>query len=96
LITEPCTTIFIDAHKRDTGKQRYLRQKLTSGYTVATALTGYIGYDKASEVAIFCLNTGKTVREAVLELGFLDEKTLSEVLRPERLTAPGTTITKEK
>lgn len=71
-------------------------QKLTSGYTVATALTGYIGYDKASEVAIFCLNTGKTVREAVLELGFLDEKTLSEVLRPERLTAPGTTITKEK
>ena len=71
-------------------------QKLTGGYTVATALTGYIGYDKASEVAIFCLNTGKTVREAVLELGFLDEKTLSEVLRPERLTAPGTTITKEK
>jgi aspartate ammonia-lyase len=71
-------------------------QKLTSGYTVATALTGYIGYDKASGVAIFCLNTGKTVREAVLELGFLDEKILSEVLRPERLTAPGTTITKEK
>ena len=71
-------------------------RELMAGYTVATALTGYIGYDKASEVAIFCLNTGKTVREAVLELGFLDEKTLSEVLRPERLTAPGTTITKEK
>lgn len=71
-------------------------RELMAGYTVATALTGYIGYDKASEVAIFCLNTGKTVREAVLELGFLDEKILSEVLRPERLTAPGTTITKEK
>lgn len=65
-------------------------QKLMDGYTVATALTGYIGYDKASMVAAFCRNTGKTVREAVLKLGLLDEKTLSEVLRPERLTAPQT------
>lgn len=71
-------------------------QKLMDGYTVATALTGYIGYDKASMVSAFCLNTGKTVREAVLELGLLDEKTFLEVLRPERLTAPETRIIKEK
>jgi aspartate ammonia-lyase len=67
-----------------------------NGYTVATALTGYIGYDKASKLTVFCQETGKSVREAVLELGLLDEKTLSEVLMPERLTAPEATIAKER
>ncbi|OCN00746.1 aspartate ammonia-lyase [Clostridium sp. W14A] len=71
-------------------------RKLTDSFAVVTALTGYIGYDKASMVAGFCLNTGKTVREAVLELGLLDEGTLSEILRPERLTAPEMRTSKER
>ena len=72
-----------------------LVEALVTVKKAATALTGYIGYDKASTVVAFCLNTGKTVREAVLELGFLDEEILSELLRPERLMAPGAAITKE-
>jgi aspartate ammonia-lyase len=62
---------------------------LHDSFVLATALTGYLGYDKASEVAAQCRATGKTVRQVVLESGLLDQSTLDEILRPERLTAPG-------
>ena len=65
------------------------RRNLESGYTLAVALTGHIGYDRASEVAAECRRTGRSVREVVLESGLLDEKALDEILRPERLTSPG-------
>lgn len=65
------------------------RRNLESGYTLAVALTGHIGYDRASEVATECRKTGRTVREVVLEKGLLDEKALDTLLRPEKLTAPG-------
>lgn len=63
--------------------------KLNAGYTAATALTGTIGYDKASRVAALCWETGRSVREIVLEQRFMEEKDLDEILRPERLTSPG-------
>jgi aspartate ammonia-lyase len=66
------------------------RENLESGYTLAVALTGQLGYDAASEVAKECRATGKTVREVVLKKGLMGEDTLDALLKPERLTAPGT------
>jgi len=66
-----------------------------ASYGVST-LTGYIGYDRAAEVAYLCRETAKTVREVVSEQHLLDEKTLDEILRSERLTSPGAAKTKEK
>ena len=65
------------------------RRNLESGYTLAVALTGSIGYDRASEVASECRRTGRTVLEVVLEKGLMDKKTLDAMLQPEKLTAPG-------
>jgi aspartate ammonia-lyase len=72
------------------------RQKLEAGFTLATALVGYIGYDRASIVAALCRQTGKTVREVILEQQLLDEPQLDEILKPERLTAPGGAKGKEQ
>lgn len=62
---------------------------LHDSFVLATALTGALGYDKASEVAVRCRATGKTVGQVVLEEGLLDRAALDRLLRPERLTAPG-------
>jgi fumarate hydratase class II len=56
---------------------------------LATALNPAIGYDKASEVAKTALKEGKTVREVVLEKGYLDEEEADEVLDPETMTRRG-------
>jgi aspartate ammonia-lyase len=65
------------------------RRKLDTGFTLATALVGDLGYDKASAVAAWCQKTGRSVREVVLEQQLMEEDRLNEIFRPERLTAPG-------
>lgn len=57
-------------------------------YVLATVLTGYIGYDKAAEVAEICRRTGRSVQQVVLERQWMDENTLDDIFRPERLTSP--------
>lgn len=71
-------------------------EKVNGSFTLVTALTGYIGYDRASEVAALCQKTGRPVREIVLEQHLMDEKTLDEILRPERLTSPSMAKAKGK
>ena len=65
------------------------RRNLEGSYTLVTALVGVLGYDQACKAAVICRETGKTVREVVLEKGWVDEKELEALLRPERMTSPG-------
>lgn len=64
------------------------RKKLDDSFALVTALTEYIGYDRASEVAVLCRQTGRTVRDIVLEKHLLEVETLDEIFQPQRLTAP--------
>jgi fumarate hydratase class II len=56
---------------------------------LATALNPSIGYDRAAEVAKEALKTERTVREVVVEKGYLTEDEADEVLDPERMTHRG-------
>lgn len=56
---------------------------------LVTALNPIIGYKAASRVAKIALDTGRSVREIVLEEGLLDEDWLNLVLSPERMTRAG-------
>jgi aspartate ammonia-lyase len=64
------------------------RENLEASFTLVTALVGAIGYDRATAVAGQCRETGKSVREVVLEQGLMTEAQLNEIFKPERLTAP--------
>lgn len=63
---------------------------IDGSFTLVTALIGHIGYEKAVDVALLCQKSGKTVREIVLEQKLMDEKTLDELFKPQRLTSPTT------
>ena len=52
---------------------------------LVTALAPEIGYDKAAEVAKHAHKTGKSLKEAGLELGYVDEETFERVVRPEKM-----------
>ncbi|MER3467969.1 MAG: aspartate ammonia-lyase, partial [Thermoflexus sp.] len=56
---------------------------------LATALTPYIGYDKAAEVVKKAMAEDKTIREVVLEMGLLPPEKLDEVLDVRRMTEGG-------
>jgi fumarate hydratase class II len=52
-----------------------------SSIGLATALAPHIGYDKASEVAKKAHQEGKSVKQAALELAFLDETVLDSFIQ---------------
>ncbi len=53
---------------------------------LVTALNPHIGYDKAAQVAKQAFSEGKTLREVVLEQGWMDAAQLDEALDPKRMT----------
>ena len=69
--------------------QEYCETQVEQSMALATALNPAIGYDKASEVAKTALTEDKTVREVVLEKGYLDEDEADEVLDPAKMTSRG-------
>jgi len=50
---------------------------------LVTALAPEIGYDNAASIAKHAHKTGKTLKEAGLELGLVDEETFDRVVKPE-------------
>lgn len=52
---------------------------------LVTALAPHIGYDNATTVAKTAHKNGTTLREEAIKLGFVDEKTFDQVVRPEKM-----------
>jgi aspartate ammonia-lyase len=55
---------------------------------IATALTPYIGYEKAAEIAKEAFITGKYVYDLVMERGILGQKQLDTILSPNGMVKP--------
>jgi len=66
------------------------RELLERSTGIVTALVPLIGYDEAASIAKLSLETGRTVRELVLQKGLLDEKSLEEILDPSKMIHPRT------
>ena len=62
-----------------------IRQLMNQSLMLVTALAPEIGYDKAAEIAKHAHKTGKTLKEAGLELGHIDEATFDRVVKPETM-----------
>src|SRR5437660_1215602 len=55
---------------------------------LVTALVPVIGYDKAATIAHYAMEHDQTLKEAALELGFVDEKTFDRVVDPKKMVNP--------
>ncbi len=60
-------------------------ENLARSLMLVTALNPHIGYDKAAKIARHAHQTGRTLREAALELGLLSAEQFDEWVRPERM-----------
>jgi aspartate ammonia-lyase len=65
------------------------RELMDRSTAVATALSPYIGYAATAEIAKASVNTGRPIRELVLERGLMDARQLDEILSAEAMTEPG-------
>jgi fumarate hydratase, class II len=67
----------------------HCEEQVEESMALATALNPHIGYDKAAEAAKTALKEGKTVRQVVVEKGYLSEEEANEVIDPEAMTHRG-------
>lgn len=71
-----------------TANEDRCRELVDASVGVVTALVPHIGYKEASRIAHEALDTGLPVKDIVLRDGIMDEKTLTQILDPHRLTEP--------
>jgi fumarate hydratase, class II len=55
---------------------------------LVTALSPVIGYDKASKIAHHAADHDLTLKQAALQLGFVDEKTFDRIVDPAKMVRP--------
>ncbi len=65
------------------------RELVDRSLMLVTALNPYIGYDRAAAVAKEAFASGRTLREVVLERGWMDAAALDRALEPFSMTRPG-------
>jgi fumarate hydratase class II len=66
--------------------REHCEERVHQSMALATALNPAIGYDKASKVAKQAMEDGRTIREVVVEEGYLSEEEAEEVLDPAKMT----------
>jgi aspartate ammonia-lyase len=76
----------VEGIEADAERCRELLERSTAS---ATALSPYIGYAKTAEIAKTSVETGRPIRELVLEQGLMDARQLDRILSVEVMTQPG-------
>jgi fumarate hydratase class II len=65
--------------------EKRIAELLERSLMLVTALAPEIGYDKAAEIAKHAHKHGMTLKEAGLDLGYVDEETFARVVKPETM-----------
>jgi fumarate hydratase class II len=65
-----------------------IEHNLHSSLMLVTALNRHIGYDNAAKIAKRAHSTGKTLREAAIELGLVTAEDFDQWVRPEDMVGP--------
>lgn len=72
------------------------RRHLEESVGTVTALSPYLGYERAARLAKESLRTGVPVRKLAVREGLLSEEKLNEVLDPASMTGPALTVHTER
>jgi fumarate hydratase class II len=88
LLSDGCTNFrkfLIEGTKPNLKKiEEYVERSLM----LVTALSPVIGYDKASKIAHHAMDHDLTLKEAALQLGYIDEATFDRVVDPVKMVKP--------
>jgi fumarate hydratase class II len=62
-----------------------IKKNLEESLMLVTALNPHIGYDKAAQIAKTAHKTGKTLKQAAVDLGYVTPEQFDEWVRPEKM-----------
>jgi fumarate hydratase class II len=67
---------------------RNIQEHLKNSLMLVTALTPYIGYEKAAAISLAAYRNGTSLREAALQLGFVTGEEFDRWVKPQEMTHP--------
>jgi len=88
LLADTCNSLTDRAFVGLTPNKEKIKEHLSNSLMLVTALSPIIGYDKAAEVALKAWRENKTLREVIIELGYMSGDKFDASVKPEKMIAP--------
>ena len=88
LLSDGCHSFTKNAIKGIEPNQKRIDHNLYNSLMLVTALNPHIGYDKASEVAKKTYQDQSTLREAIMELGYMSGEEFDRLVQPDKMIQP--------
>jgi len=88
LLSDGCRSFTKNAVKGIEPNQKRIDHNLYNSLMLVTALNPHIGYDKASEVAKKAYQDQATLREAIMELGYMSGEEFDRLVQPDKMIQP--------
>ena len=88
LLTDACDSFRKNAVDGLKANEKRIHENLHNSLMLVTALNPHIGYDKAAKVAKKAHKEGTTLREAIMELGYLTGEEFDRLVQPENMISP--------
>lgn len=86
LLTDACINFKRFCVSGIKAREKIINQHLNNSLMLVTALTPFIGYDKAAQIAKKAYKEEKSLKEAAVELGFVTTEDFDQFVRPLEMT----------
>ena len=88
LLTDSCDSFLENCVDGITPNEEKIKTNLYNSLMLVTALNPHIGYDKAAEVAKKAHENNTSLREAIIDLGYMSGEDFDELVDPQKMIKP--------
>ena len=88
LFTDACDSFRVHCVDGIEANEERIRSNLYNSLMLVTTLNPYIGYDKAAEVAKKAYKDNLSLREAIIDLGYMSGEEFDQLVQPEKMIRP--------
>ena len=88
LLADACDSFLVNAVEGIEPNEKRIHENLYNSLMLVTALNPHIGYDKAAKVAKKAYTENLSLREAIVELGYMGAEEFDELVQPEKMIRP--------
>jgi fumarate hydratase class II len=88
LLSEACDSFLVNAVEGIEPNEQRIHENLYNSLMLVTALNPHIGYDKAAKVAKKAYKENLSLREAIVELGYMGAEEFDKLVQPEKMIRP--------
>jgi len=88
LLTDACDSFRVHCVDGIEANEERIRLNLYNSLMLVTALNSHIGYDKAAGVAKKAYEDNLSLREAIIDLGYMSGEEFDQLVQPEKMIRP--------